>query len=237
MPRWAPMLACLHAALPERTPVTVLADRGLASTALFAEICALGWHPMMRLTRQGSFRALGQRRWTPLDALPIRPGESLVVRGHLYVKRRHACTLLAIWRVGYAEPWLLMTDLSPRRCGRPLYGLRCWIEQGFRCLKSAGLRCERMRITDGARAERVWLVLAVSLLWTHALGADPEAGECTDAGEGLIAGVRRRLGAHRRGWVRLLGALARAVRLPLPRRVRWPGPPLLTLADFVRPPT
>ena len=245
MPEWAPMLARLHAALPERTRVTVLADRGLASTALFGEICALGWHPVMRLPRVGSFRADGERQWTRLGALALRPGQYIVARGHLFASRRHACTLVAIWRHGYDEPWILMTDLSPRRCERPLYGLRCWIEQGFRCLKSGGLRCERLRITDGARAERVWLVLAVSLLWTHALGAMPEpdergsehGSERAGADVGLITGVRRRLGAHRRGWVRLLGALVRGVSLPLPRRVRWRAAPLLTLAEIVRPPT
>ena len=44
--------------------------------------------------------------------------------------------------------------------------------------RSGGLRCERLRVTDPARAERVWLVLAVSLLWTHAVGATPEEAEC-----------------------------------------------------------
>jgi hypothetical protein len=64
---------------------------------------------------------------------------------------------------------------------------------------SGGLRCERMRITDPARAERVWLVLAVSLLWTHAVGAAPEESER------LLVGVRRRLGVHPRERGRLTG--------------------------------
>lgn len=88
-----------------------------------------------------------------------------------------------------------------------------------------------MRINDPERAERVWLVLAVSLLWTHAVGATPEASER------LVEGVRRFLGAHRRGWVRLLGALARGVSLPLPRRARWRPPRVPTLAEVARPPT
>ena len=231
MPHWQPMLAQLAGALPRRTRVVVVTDRGLQSRALFAEIVALGWHPVMRLTVNGTWRGRGETGWTRLGALALRPGQYYVGRGELFATYRHRCTLVAVWRVGFDEPWLLMTDLPPARCEKALYGLRCWIEQGFRALKSGGLRCERLRITDPARAERVWLVLSVSLLWTHAVGATPEASER------LVDGVRRVLGVHRRGWVRLLGALARGVSLPLPRRSRWTSPPTRTLAEMVRPPT
>lgn len=231
MPYWRPMLDRLAAVVPPRTQVIVVADRGLQSTSLFDEIRALGWHPMIRLIRLGSWREQGHSTWTKLSALPLSPGEHYVARGHLFSTKPHACTLVAVWREGYEAPWLLMTDLSPVRCERAFYGLRCWIERGFRDAKAGGLRCERMRITDPERAERVWLVLAVSLLWTHAVGATPEEAER------LLDGVRRCLGAHRRGWIRLLGALARGASLPLPRRSRYPPAEIATLAQMARPPT
>ena len=231
MPHWQQMLARLRDAVPSKMRVVVVTDRGLQSRPLFAEIVALGWTPMMRLTRNGTWRGRGDKAWTTLSALPVAPGEYYVARGELFSTFRHQCTLVVVWRVGFDEPWLLMTDLAPERCETAFYGLRCWIEQGFRCLKSGGLRCERVRITEPERAERVWLVLSVSLLWTHAVGATPEEAER------LVDGVRRVLGVHRRGWVRLLGALARGVSLPLPRRSRWTSPPTRTLAEMVRPPT
>ena len=229
MPHWAPMLARLKEAVPTRR-VVVLTDRGLQSRPLFAEIRALGWTPVMRLTSNGTWRARGASGWTKLSALAVKPGEYYVAEGELFSTFRHRCTLVVVWRLGFDEPWLLMTDLSPDRCKKAFYGLRCWIEQGFRCLKSGGLRCERLRMLEPERVERVWLVMAVSLLWTHAVGATPE-----DA-ERLVDGVRRVLGVHRRGWVRLLGALARGASLPLPRRARWASPPTPTLAEMVRPP-
>ena len=126
MPHWLPMLAALAAVVPRRTRVVVVADRGLQSTALFAEIVALGWHPMIRLTRVGMWRERGAPRWTALAALPLRPGEHYVMRGHVFATRPHACTLVAVWRLGFDAPWLLMTDLPPQRCERAFYGLRCW---------------------------------------------------------------------------------------------------------------
>ena len=181
MPHWLPMLERLHAVVPKRTRVIVLADRGLQSTDLFEAITALGWHPMIRLTEaklRGTWRERGAAAWTKLSALPLTPGAYYLGRGHLFSTKPHACTLVAVWREGFGAPWLLMTDLAPKRCERAFYGLRGWIEQGFRCAKSGGLRCERMRIEDPERAERVWLVMAVSLLWTHAVGAAPMEAEC-----------------------------------------------------------
>ena len=121
MPHWRPLLERLRAAVPERTRVIVVADRGLQSPDLFADITALGWHPVIRLIRRGSWRGRGDGAWTPLGALPLSPGEHYVARGHLFSSKPLACTLVAVWRVGYEAPWLLMTDLSPARCERAFF--------------------------------------------------------------------------------------------------------------------
>lgn len=231
MPYWPTMLAHLQAVVPKKTRVVVVADRGLQSTELFHEIRALGWHPMMRLTRQGSWRERGQKAWPKLSALPVTPGSYYVGRGHLFTTRPHACTLVVLWRVGFDEPWFLMTDLPPRRCQKAFYGLRCWIEQGFRCAKSGALRCERMRIEDPERAERVWLVVSVSLLWTHVVGVSAAEGER------LFDGERRVLGVHRRGWLRVLASLIRGAALVLPQRRVRVAEPIPTLAQLARPPS
>jgi hypothetical protein len=199
---------------------------------------------MMRLTRRGTWHEAGTDRWQALAGLLSGPGRYYLGNGHLFKTDPFACTLLALWEEDHKEPWLLMTDLSPAQCqsqgmSAACYGLRSWIEQGFRCLKGGAYHYQRTRITDPARAERVWLVMAVSLVWTHALGgtssgtpsgtpsgntdadtADPSF-EPTDSG--LIGifrvGVRRVLGVHRSGWVKLLVAALRGEDLPLPERL------------------
>lgn len=235
-----------QAGVPTDRPVLVLTDRGLESRRIFEIIAAHGWHPMMRLTRRGTWREEGQTHWYALSDLLSGPGRYYLGRGHLYKTNPFACTLLAIWEEGYSEPWLLMTNLSPQQChptaaehgedvsaadasakgvSAACYGLRAWIEQGFRCLKGGAYHYQRTRIVDPVRAERMWLVLAVSLLWTHALGAipvtdDPAAGD-EAFGPGLLGrfrvGVRRVLGVHRSGWIQLLVAALRGEDLPLPK--------------------
>ena len=235
------LFGSLAEAVPTRQKVLMLTDRGLESRRIFAAITDQGWHPMMRLTRRGTWREAGTDRWQALAGLLSGPGRYYLGNGHLFKTDPFACTLLALWEEDHKEPWLLMTDLSPAQCrsqgmSAACYGLRSWIEQGFRCLKGGAYHYQRTRITDPARAERVWLVMAVSLVWTHALGgntsgnpsgntdAEPTADpsfEPTDSG--LIGifrvGVRRVLGVHRSGWVKLLVAALRGEDLPLPERL------------------
>ncbi|MGL4553495.1 MAG: transposase, partial [Gemmataceae bacterium] len=81
-------------------------------------------------------------------------------------------TLLARWEEGYAEPWLVLTDLPPESASAAWYGLRTWIEQGFKVIKGGGWKWDRTRMEDPERVERLWL--AVATLWSVALGVADE---------------------------------------------------------------
>ncbi len=238
-------------ALPPEQTVLVLTDRGLQSRRIFKAITEQGWHPVMRLTRLGMWQEQGQTHWRSLEKILSGPGSYYLGQGQLFKTDPLACTLLALWQEGYDQPWLLMTDLTPAQCRKAnlsasCYGLRSWIEQGFRCLKSGGYHCERLRITDPARAERVWLVMAVSLIWTHALGstAKDDARAALPDRRGLLglftASVRRVLGVHRSGWIGLLVAALRGEDLPFPKMLAHAPlpalPPGLALAsNLLRP--
>ena len=41
--------------------VIVMTDRALYARWLYREIVALGWHPVMRITKQSKFRGIGVR--------------------------------------------------------------------------------------------------------------------------------------------------------------------------------
>ena len=68
----------------------------------------------------------------------------------------------------------MITDLPPDGVGICWYGLRFWIELGFRALKSVGWQWQHTRRTDPDRVARYWLVLAVATLWTTAYGTRAE---------------------------------------------------------------
>lgn len=172
MPTICGLLRTLGPAVPASVRVLVLTDRGLWSAQLWSQMRALGWTPVMRIRPDATFAPLGQMR-RPAKTLVPGPGHAWVGAGtafkHAQVRRQG--TLVVVWETGQAEPWLLLTDLEPDAIGLVWYGLRVWIEQGFRALKSAGWHWERIRRTDPERVARHWLVLAVVAVLTAAYGS------------------------------------------------------------------
>ena len=132
----------------------------------------------MRVRPDATFAPLGLPR-RPARALLPGPGHAWVGAGtafkHGQVRRQG--TLVAVWDADQAEPWLVLTDLVPERVGVLWYGLRVWIELGFRALKSMGWHWERMRRTHPDRVARHWLVLAVATVLTLAAGTRVEDAE------------------------------------------------------------
>ena len=74
-------------------------------------------------------------------------------------------TLLARWDQGYEEVWLIVTDLSPTQATAVWYGMRAWIEGGFKDTKRGGWGWHQTKMVDPERAERLWLAIAVATLW------------------------------------------------------------------------
>lgn len=82
---------------------------------------------------------------------------------------------LARWEVGQAEPWLIITDLTPQQADVCWYALRLWIESGFQDTKRGGWQWQYTRMTDPKRAERLWLGMALATLWTVSVGGEADA--------------------------------------------------------------
>src|SRR5262249_56166790 len=74
--------------------------------------------------------------------------------------RQVECTLLVLWEDGYKDPWLILTDLPPEASDAAWYGLRAWVEQGFKITKRADWQWHRTRMHDPERAARLWLPAA-----------------------------------------------------------------------------
>jgi hypothetical protein len=169
-----PVLTALATAVPETRRVVLFADRGLWSPRLWQQVRALGWHAVLRVRRESHFAPCGQAGRPAANWVPG-PGHAWVGAGTAFTRaRRQRGTLVVVWAAGQAEPWVLLTDLPPRAVGLLWYGLRMWIEHGFRALKSVGWQWERTRRTDPTRVARYWLVVAVATLWTVAVGTRVE---------------------------------------------------------------
>jgi hypothetical protein len=150
-------------------------------------------------------------------------------------RRRLNCTLLARWEDGYADPWLLLTDLAPSAGTACWYGLRAWIEQGFKITKRGGWQWQRTRMTDPQRAARLWLAVAVATLWLLSVGGLAEdtlpvstllplADADGPASRPRQATQLRLVSIFRQGWITILVALLNQRHLPQGRFVPEPWP-------------
>src|SRR5262245_63646675 len=170
----------------------------------------------MRITRSSKFRKGRSQKAIPVTALVPRPGTRWQGRGVAFPKkpeRRLECTLLACWEEGYEEPWFLVTDLASDQAESLWYGMRSWIERGYKLLKSGGWEWQATQMTDPDRVERLWLVLAVATRYVLAIGGEADEAEFADAtvpepadrpagsapGRPPARGGRRRPRAGRRG--------------------------------------
>jgi len=232
---WLRMLRTLRPAVPRGWMVIVLADRGLYAPWLFRRIVRLGWHPFLRVNVGGTFRPACGRQFQPFRHFVPQPGTVWCGRGTAFktTASRLACTLLARWDDGYADPWLILTDLPPEVGDAAWYGLRAWVEQGFKITKRAGFQWQRTRMQDPDRAARLWLAVAMATLWLLSVGGEAEDGIPMSTFGDLTAGLTpprrprqatrlRLVSVFRRGWVTILAALLTGA--PLPRGAFRPQP-------------
>jgi hypothetical protein len=173
----------VHAALPPvlRAHVLVLADRGYGVPAFLDLLTALGWQWLVRVQGQirlrlpdGTERALrdlvpapgtawagatAPRAGAPVADAPARPLAVFKKAGW-----RHA-QVVAVWAVGQAEPWLLVTSLGAPAARWREYARRWAIERLFLSWKSHGWDLERCGVRAPARLARLLVGYVVATWW------------------------------------------------------------------------
>jgi hypothetical protein len=171
MPHILTLVDQLAPAIPTQWHVIVLVDRGLWSPRLWRKRQQRNLHPLVRIADGVAIRRAGRKHpVTPARLVPA-PGRGWVGRAAVFgPDAQQTGTVVIVWGPGHKERWVLLTTLAPRQVQHRWYGLRMWIELGFRALKSMGWQWQRTRRTDPERVARHWLVLAVATLWVLGCG-------------------------------------------------------------------
>jgi hypothetical protein len=191
----------------------------------------------LRINTGGTFRPVGQGQGGTLKTLVPTPGTAwqgsgLACKGR---NRQLHCTLLACWEAGDKDPWLILTDRPPEASTACGYGLRAWMEQGFKITTRAGWPWQHTHMTQPDRAARLWLAVAVATLWLLSVGGEADAtipASTVPEGTGLVPAPPRRRRAtrlrlvrvFRRGWTLILVALLDQAPLPIGRFMPEPWP-------------
>ncbi len=173
-PLWLELFQSLKEVIPNDWQVIVSGDRGLYADWLFSEICSLNWHPFLRINHQGTYQVKGEQEWRCLEQVVPKTAMNWSGDVTCFKSNPLECTLLARWDEGYKDPWLIVTDLEAEQGNALWYGLRSWIESSYRDLKSDGWQWHKTRLREPARAERIWLAMAVATLWTITMGSEEQ---------------------------------------------------------------
>ncbi len=221
-----------------------MADRGLYTRWLFQAICACGWHPFLRINLGVKARLVGEEtfdwigRWTPTPGTCWN-GEVECFAGKA---SRLTCTLLMHWEEGYEHAWAILTDLASEEAEVSWYGMRAWVETGYKDIKRGLWGWHHSKMVTASRIERLWLALAVAQVWSVSVGCLAEAEQQQESrGQQLpaqhIARRRRkrpvdqpaprRLSCVVRGRLGLVAALFTAQCLPCGRLVPLPWPQMI----------
>jgi len=172
-PYWQALFHHLKGSIPADWRVIVLADRGLYAAWLFHAIKETGWHPFLRINPDGKFK-IEEGDWQELQAFLSEPGQQRMAKVTCFKRDSVDATLFARWNQEYESPWYILTDMPAQEAEIAWYGMRTWIESGYRDLKRDGWQWQSTRMTKPQRAERVWLVMAVAMLWVLNAGSAME---------------------------------------------------------------
>lgn len=162
------LLATVKAALTPTEQVLVLADRGIGTSPdLCKAVAGLGWHYLFRVTCQTKV-VTDQTEYTIAEQ--VQPGEIWMMSGQVFKQRgRIPAQALALWSVGYDQPWALVTN-DERLTGHE-YARRNWQEQSFRDLKSGGWHWGESRVRSPEHMARLLILLVLAYVWVIALGS------------------------------------------------------------------
>lgn len=172
---WLQLFRCLQGSTPADWLVIVAADRGLYARWLYEAIQECGWHPFLRINQRSQYRPKGSNDFRPMSQLLPAPNSAWSGTVTCFAVHSVEGTLLACWGEKHLEPWLILTDLPPEHASATWYGMRSWIENGFKDLKRDGWQWQNTRMSDPARAARLWLALSVATLWVVSVGGEADA--------------------------------------------------------------
>lgn len=166
------LLAYVHGLIPEGAPVLVVGDNEFGAIPVLRQLDQWGWHYVLRQKASHLIKLNGQTVWQRFGDLIERPGQRVWLES-AWLTEQHAypVNLLAYWKRGEKEPWLLATNLSTSRATLLAYKRRVWIDEMFGDFKKHGFDLESSHLRHFLRLSRLTLMVAFLYLWLVAFGS------------------------------------------------------------------
>jgi hypothetical protein len=158
------LLNYIRKLLPDDASVLLVGDSEFGAVEVLKQLDQWGWKYVLRQKGSHLVRENEQSSWVSLGSLLTKAGQSLWL-GQRQLTHLHAYSVnvLAHWKLGEKEPWLLATNLPSLREALKAYERRMWIEEMFGDLKLNGFDLESTHLRSVFKLHR--LTFAVVLLF------------------------------------------------------------------------
>lgn len=166
------LLAYVQNLLPTDSTVLVVGDSEFGAVEVLRYLDGLGWRYVLRQKANNQVRCGESSDWQDFLNLVQEPGQiAWLPSGLLTRKHAYQVNLLAHWKPGETEPWLLATNLTSHRLAIKAYDRRMWIEEMFGDFKGHGFDLESTHLRHFMRLSRLTLAVALLYVWLVTTGA------------------------------------------------------------------
>lgn len=166
------LLAYVHGLIAPQTRVILVGDSEFGSVEVLKLLKK--WHWQYVLRQKGCYlvKPKGKSNFQCLDSLVSKHDQSVwLPYCQLTAMHAYPVNILAYWKVGEKEPWLLATNCSSQKTTLRAYRLRMWIEEMFGDFKRNGFDLESTHLRHFLRLSRLTLAVVLLYVWLVAFGS------------------------------------------------------------------
>jgi hypothetical protein len=166
------LLGYIRGLMPDKARVLIVGDSEFGAIEVLRQLDRWKWHYVMRQKSNTWVKLQEELTWLHFGVL-VKRGDrprwttaALLTQQHAY-----STNLLAYWKAGEKEPWLLATNLPAARATLRAYKRRMWIEEMFGDFKEHGFDLESSHLRHFLRLSRLTLIVAFLYYWLVAFGS------------------------------------------------------------------
>jgi Transposase DDE domain len=156
--------------LRNHSDIMILADRGFANHDFLSWLQNSNWHYCIRIPCNTCLHGVRRYPTQVKSIYPNRNEAAFYRHVRLWQDGLIRCNLVVAYPEAVSEQWAVVTDETPSLQTLHEYALRFCVEELFLDSKSGAFELEDSRIRDAKSLERLYLIAALTLLYSTTQG-------------------------------------------------------------------
>ncbi len=160
------LLSYVRSLVPQKAAVFLVGDTEFGPVKVLKKLDQWRWFYVLRQKSDTSVWSATEQQWQPFSSFAQKTGQTVWLGRRIFSQSHlYPVNLLAHWKKGEKEPWLLATNLSDATLALRFYKRRVWIEEMFGDLKKHGFDMEVSMLHSFMRLSRLTLAVAFLYVW------------------------------------------------------------------------